>query len=112
MRFHLENGRAMHAGKTHLRHCRVVHERPRGCVCAGTLVTAAGTWTRVCGVIRRREQPPGFPSAYELAWCPREGRRLCRVCGTGEIHGDYSSAFWEPHFQKDRLKLGKRGERD
>lgn len=85
MRFHLENGRAMHVGKT-------------------WLVTAAVSWTCACGVIRPREQPLGFPSAYKLAWCRREGRRLCRVCGNGEIH---SSPFWEPPFQKDRLKLGK-----
>lgn len=41
MRFNLENGRAVHVGTAQLRHRWIVHERLRGCLCEGTLVTVA-----------------------------------------------------------------------
>ena len=66
----------------------------------------------VCNVIWQREQPVLFPSTYKLAWCPWGGRRLCHVYCPGETNGDHSSPFWEPHFQKDPLKLEKRGKAD
>lgn len=31
---------------------------------------------------------------------------------TGETNGDCSGVFWDPHFQKDRFKLEKRGKPD